>query len=280
MAKQACPVCGTEVEQLLTIDPGMKLRLKEAGQSELPSAACSNCYSNFTSTISQGAQLRAKEQARAQHRMSMWRNRVSLIKQARQHMEGKAYSEAAVFYEKYLKILEVIYELSPGGLTPEIFKNKARQKELTVITTVYWDLVRIYDSSEKYGDRLQKSIAKLILFAPYSTIKTALYKNAANYIKTSKHPQLFAEMEKKLGIKKKGCFVATAAFENDQAPEVLLLRRFRDQYLIRTKFGNYFVEKYYNFSPPVARWMQNNPKSKKPVRTMLRVITFCLEKIL
>jgi hypothetical protein len=279
MAAKKCPGCGKEAE-LLSLDSGMKLRLKETGQHDLPESVCGDCYTRFTSTISQGAQLRAKAQAMSQHRMSLWRNRVSLLKQARQYMDSKAYSEAAVYYEKYLKILEIIYEIKPGGLTPEIFKNKARQKELTIITTVYWDLVRIYDTSAKYGDRLKRSIDKLILFAPNSTLMHQLVKNVATHAKSAKNPELFKDLHRQFGIKRRGCFIATAAFENQESPEVLLLQRFRDTWLDTSRLGKEFIEFYYSTSPAIADWMTRNPRSKKPIRTMLRVITFCLEKIL
>ncbi|MGE3974041.1 MAG: CFI-box-CTERM domain-containing protein [Bdellovibrionales bacterium] len=280
MSKQKCPSCGGDFDSLLNLDGGFKQRLREAGETSVHDTVCNNCYSSYSGIISQGAQLRAKEQARAQHRMNMWRNRVVLLKQARQHMTNKSYTEAAVLYEKYLKLLEVIYEIPAGKLTPDVFKNKARQKELTVITTVYWDLVRIYDSGGNYADRLQKSIEKLLLFAPHSSILVQLSKNAIAYTKQARNPEIFRNLQKQFGIQRKGCFIATAAFESPEAVEVQLLRRFRDDWLSKNKIGQTFIEKYYDISPSIAAWMQRNPNSKRPARTMLRVITFCLEKIL
>ena len=42
-------------------------------------------------------------------------------------------SEAAVQYEKYLRVLEVVYNLKKGELSPAVFNNSSRSKELTVI---------------------------------------------------------------------------------------------------------------------------------------------------
>ncbi|MFO2684788.1 CFI-box-CTERM domain-containing protein, partial [Legionella pneumophila serogroup 1] len=40
----------------------------------------------------------------------------------------------------------------------------------------------------------------------------------------------------------KGCFIATAAYSNEDYAEVQLLREFRDEYLQSSKLGIYFVK--------------------------------------
>lgn len=51
---------------------------------------------------------------------------------------------------------------------------------------------------------------------------------------------------------KKSCFIATAVYGSDLAPEVIVLRNFRDQMLIRYLLGRWFVTTYYAVSPPLA----------------------------
>ena len=72
-------------------------------------------------------------------------------------MNDKMFSDAAVNYEKYIKVLEVVFDCKAGELAPEMFKDSARTQELTVVTSVFWDLLRIYDTSSKYGDRMQRA---------------------------------------------------------------------------------------------------------------------------
>src|ERR1051326_4614423 len=52
-----------------------------------------------------------------------------------------------------------------------------------------------------------------------------------------------------------GCFIATAAAGSESAPEVLVLRRFRDELLLSCHVGRCFVSTYYRFSPPLATFI-------------------------
>jgi hypothetical protein len=59
----------------------------------------------------------------------------------------------------------------------------------------------------------------------------------------------------------KGCFIATAAMDSELHPYVQSLRDFRDNILLQSKYKNTFenlLEKYYRFSPPIARHMKKN----------------------
>lgn len=53
----------------------------------------------------------------------------------------------------------------------------------------------------------------------------------------------------------RGCFVATAVYGTDEATQVIELRRFRDQQLMRSQVGRWLVRAYYRCSPSFARWM-------------------------
>ena len=53
--------------------------------------------------------------------------------------------------------------------------------------------------------------------------------------------------------KKSGCFIATAVYGSQIAPEVIIFRRFRDETLLSSKFGVTFVRAYYFVSPAIAR---------------------------
>jgi len=56
----------------------------------------------------------------------------------------------------------------------------------------------------------------------------------------------------------KGCFIATATCGSPDAPEVEVLREFRDAVLRRSRLGRRFIAVYYNFSPCVAKMIENS----------------------
>ncbi len=66
-----------------------------------------------------------------------------------------------------------------------------------------------------------------------------------------------------------GCFIATAAFGSALAPQVQILRDFRDQYLLPTAAGRGFVALYYQYSPPFADFIQEHDFAKSMVRLLL-----------
>lgn len=65
------------------------------------------------------------------------------------------------------------------------------------------------------------------------------------------------------------CFIATAAYGSKLAPGVVLLRSFRDQYLLTNTLGRAFVEYYYHNSPPIAAYISRHEPLKAGVRVLL-----------
>lgn len=70
-------------------------------------------------------------------------------------------------------------------------------------------------------------------------------------------------------VKRKGCFIATACYGDYNAPEVLVLRRYRDESLEKTLVGKSFIKLYYFFSPTIAKLISNSDFLKRSIRTFL-----------
>ncbi len=66
-----------------------------------------------------------------------------------------------------------------------------------------------------------------------------------------------------------GCFIATAAYGSILEPQVLLLREFRDSYLLTNAMGRKFVDYYYTYSPPLADFISQSELLKLLVRAAL-----------
>ncbi len=258
---------------LLRIDPGLRLRIDETLPSEnIPPEVCANCFKQITSLVSSGAKLMREQNAREQNKMNLWRNRVNILKHGRKLMTLKSYSDAAVAYEKYLRILEVVYDVKAGGLTPEHFKNSARTKEISVVASVYWDLVRIYDTTPRYGDRQKKSIEKLLSFLRLSPISSEIGRKARQFEPTAKNQAVIKDFIKRIDKKGGGCFIATATYQNVEVFEVRALCAFRDQVLANSAAGRFFIKSYYLFSPPVAELVDSSPRTQKLLKKIFRAL--------
>lgn len=75
-----------------------------------------------------------------------------------------------------------------------------------------------------------------------------------------------------------GCFIATAAFGTPMAPELDLLREFRDEQLLTRPAGQAFVRWYYAHGPAAARFIENKPALRWAVRQALKPILWTLKR--
>lgn len=67
-----------------------------------------------------------------------------------------------------------------------------------------------------------------------------------------------------------GCYVATAAHGDFDAPEVVTLRQYRDQRLLVRRSGRAFSAFYYRFGPYPAAVIDRFPALRAPARQVLR----------
>ena len=85
-----------------------------------------------------------------------------------------------------------------------------------------------------------------------------------------------------------GCLVATAAYGSEMSSQVQMLREIRDNKVMRTSFGQSFMESfnifYYSFSPQISDYQRENPVFKEivkigitPMITTLSIMTLSHE---
>ena len=65
-----------------------------------------------------------------------------------------------------------------------------------------------------------------------------------------------------------GCYIATMAYGSYEHPQVLELRRFRDEVLSKTILGRWFIKTYYFISPKLVALLKN----KKKINSFIRII--------
>ncbi|AHI07262.1 hypothetical protein BDW_13810 [Bdellovibrio bacteriovorus W] len=274
-----CPRCNIQVTELHPVPPDLYERIKASGEEGLPPEVCAGCISDLkrNAASSSGGILLQQERAKEQHRLQLWKSRVMLIKKARISMGQKQYADAAVAYEKYLKILDIVFEVKKGErLRPEAFKDSARTTELTVVASTYWDLMRIYDSHEKYAERMMNAAKQLAIFIRFTPIYPDIIRKAESFQKTAKNPQVVKQFLKLANKEKPRCFIATSAFNDGYCWEVTELRSFRDLRLKSSRLGRASVAIYYKLSPSFARFLDRHDRLKPAMRAILRLLIKCV----
>ncbi|GHU93724.1 hypothetical protein FACS1894208_03640 [Clostridia bacterium] len=74
------------------------------------------------------------------------------------------------------------------------------------------------------------------------------------------------------------CYVATAVYGDYDAPEVRILRKFRDKTLKRNIFGKLFIRVYYKLSPPLARRLSPDTRAGRGIKRILDKFVRYLEE--
>jgi hypothetical protein len=112
--------------------------------------------------------------------------------------------------------------------------------------------------------------------------ETALaeYRRLLNQIKEGLPQETMNEIstESMTNEQKSGCYIATAIYGSYNAPEVIVLRHFRDCYLRKYFFGRSFIKLYYFISPTIAKWLKNTVHLNKAIRSILNGFVSYLQK--
>ena len=88
----------------------------------------------------------------------------------------------------------------------------------------------------------------------------------------------FAKEMKDKNSKEGGCYIATMAYGDYDHPQVLELRKFRDNFLSKTVLGRSFIRFYYKYSPRLVEKLKNKQVTNSIIRKALDQFVKAIKK--
>ena len=74
------------------------------------------------------------------------------------------------------------------------------------------------------------------------------------------------------------CFIATAAYGTTMAKEIDILKKWRDESLMKSNSGKMFVNTYYMISPPIANVISKSNSMRAVTRRLLNPLVHYFNK--
>ena len=156
------------------------------------------------------------------------------------------------------------------------------------VTTIQPDGSWVCDITTGGSDETATRIAAFLIPTSYNppvllgaaTLPTELTNNAIASQQVARSPTSSSPAESSGGGGGGGggfCFIATAAYGSYLDPHVVVLRDFRDHYLLTNPVGTAFVEFYYRASPPVADYIRQHEWAKILTRAILTPLVYGIE---
>ncbi len=70
------------------------------------------------------------------------------------------------------------------------------------------------------------------------------------------------------------CYIATLVFQSYEAPQVKVLRKFRDEILLKSHYGRKFVDYYYSIGPKIISYLKNKSFINFLIRIILSIVVY------
>lgn len=218
-------------------------------------------------------QERRKEERKFQEE---WNKRVVIAREGRVAYERNDPVKAVLNYKKILSLTARRHNVEIEDLHPKLFDAESRISECLLLSALCFDLAKIIERLE--GDSARRDVVlylKLfVIFSKGMPFEVIALSTIRKYVEFSHGLKHRSEFEAAYNAMKKGrCFVATAVFGDEEAPEVLSLREFRDTVLRRYVAGRCFTALYTSVLGPFgAELIERFPRLRPHVRRLLKYL--------
>lgn len=220
------------------------------------------------------AQIRDAEKRRQERQfLEELSKRITIAREGRAFIERKNYPQAMASYRRFLTITAKSFEVQIEDLTPTLFEDKRRVAESLIISSIFFDLLKMLDKLDSNSAREERQLYhRLFLrftkgmpfqhFAAENIRKHLVYSNSI-----VNKAEFWATYKSIVGSS--FCIVASWAFDSNSCTEVQRLRRFRGEVLMRRSWGRAFTKAYYRHGHAIAGTLSRIPGARPAARQAL-----------
>jgi hypothetical protein len=229
------------------------------------------------------AQLREVEKRRQERQfLEELAKRVTIAREGRTLMEHKRYPGAMAAYRRFLSITARNFECEISELSPSLFDDKNRIAESLVTSSIFFDLLKILDKLDSASAREERLLYHRLFLRftkgmPFQHFAAENIRKHLVYSSSLVNKAEFWATYRAI-VGRQFCLVATWAFDSDSAPEVVQLRRFRENVLWPTRAGRAFTRWYYRNGPTLAEALARIPGGRRIVRAAIRAVLLAARK--
>lgn len=229
------------------------------------------------------AQIRDAEKRRQERQfLEELSKRITIAREGRAQIEKKNYPAAMASYRRFLSITAKSFNTEVEQLSPSLFEEKRRVAESLILSSIFFDLLKILDKLDSASAKEERQLYHRLFqrftkgmpfqhFAAENIRKHLVYSNSI-----VNKPEFWATYKSIVG--NSFCVVASWAFEGENRPEVVLLRQFRSDVLVKSAAGRAFVRMYYRNGHLLASGLARLPGSRPIVRGALKGFAALLER--
>ncbi len=220
------------------------------------------------------AQIRDAEKRRQERQfLEELSKRITIAREGRAFIEKRNYPQAMASYRRFLSITAKSFEVQVEDLAPSLFEEKRRVAESLIISSIFFDLLKILDKLNSDSAREERRLYhKLFLrftkgmpfqhFAAENIRKHLVYSSAI-----LNKPEFWNTYKALVG--RSFCIVASWAFDSGDCPEVQSLRKFRSEVLMRSAWGRTLTRLYYKYGHLLAGALSRIPGARTLTRSIL-----------
>lgn len=228
------------------------------------------------------AQIREAEKRRQDRQfLEELAKRVTIAREGRAFIERKNFPAAMTSYRRFLAITAKSFNVQVEALSPTLFEEKRRVAESLIISSIFFDLLKMLDKLNSDSAREERLLYHRLFLRftkgmPFQHFAAENIRKHLVYSNSIKNKNEFWATYRTI-VGKSFCIVATWAFDSDSREEVVRLRRFREEKLWPTPVGRKLVRAYYRHGPAIATVLAKMPGARHLVRRSLSAFTYFLK---